>query len=46
MKALAFVTTLFLPPTFVAVRIHNLKPSKDVADTSDLRKDIIQYVNV
>lgn len=27
MKALAFVTTLFLPPTFVAVRINHLSQS-------------------
>lgn len=28
MKALAFVTTLFLPPTFVAVRINRLGHNK------------------
>jgi hypothetical protein len=48
MKALAFVTTLFLPPTFVAVRIIILVKTNriDITNQDIYQKDTVQCVNV
>lgn len=48
MKTLAFVTTLFLPPTFVAVRmiLQTLDLSVHQTDFSNGCLDTTQHVNV